>query len=364
MEFAMFTIRPARRCAMTVAAATAGLTLLTAPAACAAQGNGTAATLRPAAQAAASAPARCGATARTCWVAVNVATLWVKPWYPRPVDKPALTNPADPRRWIASMTQAQKSWLVGRLESQALYGTKVTIIGHHGAAWTKVAVPGQPTNRDGRGYPGWVPTRQLTSTRPPTAGTYAVVRWRTAWLWDHWAANGVYGSKVMEVSFNTQLPVVHATSSYAEVALTGGRHLALSARVYVLHRSGTGWSPTRAKVVAAAKRFLGLPYLWAGVSGLGYDCSGFTYSAYRAFGVTLPRDADRQAAHGTPVAFSKLLPGDLVFFRSGTSGPIIHVGMYVGNGNMIDAPNTSAVIRIEPVATFGNYAGARRYLSH
>ena len=55
-------------------------------------------------------------------------------------------------------------------------------------------------------------------------------------------------------------------------------------------------------------------------------------------------------------------PGDLVFFRSGRTGPVIHVGMYVGNGNMIDAPHTGAPVRIESVWTFGTYAGARRYV--
>jgi cell wall-associated NlpC family hydrolase len=131
----------------------------------------------------------------------------------------------------------------------------------------------------------------------------------------------------------------------------------------VLHAAGTSWGATSAKVVAEARRYLGLAYLWAGTSGFGFDCSGFTYSVYRAYGVTLSRDADQQAVHGTAVASGALRPGDLVFFRNGSTGPIIHVGLYVGSGNMIDAPNPSAVIRIEPVFSFGHYAGARRYLS-
>jgi len=306
-------------------------------------------------------PATC--SAGTCWVAVNVATLWVNPSDPRPVDRPALANPADPRAWIAAMTVAQKSWLVGRLETQALYGTKVTVIGHHGAGWTKVAIPGQPTNRDRRGYPGWVPTRQLTSTPLVTATTYAVVRWRAAWLWSSWSSRGMAGTRVMQVSYDTMLPVVHATSAYVEVTLIGGTQLALSRKVVALHVVRASWGATRAKVVAEAKRFLGLQYLWAGMSGFGYDCSGFTYSVYQAFGITLSRDADQQAVHGTPVALRSLLPGDLVFFRGSPAGPITHVGMYVGNGNMIDAPHTGAAVRIEPVSSFGIYAGARRYLS-
>lgn len=310
--------------------------------------------------AAAAAPAPC--VSGTCWVGVSVATAWVKPWYPRAVDRPALTNPAHPAIWIGSMTLAQKRWLVGRLETQALYGTKVTVIGHWNN-WTQVAIPGQPTNRDSRGYPGWIPTVQLTRTAPPAATTSAVIRSRTAWLWSGWTAAGVTGSGLMLASYGTSLPVVRATATYVEVTLIGGRHAALRRSDVLLHAAGTSWGATRARVVAEARKFLGLAYLWAGTSGFGFDCSGFTYSVYRAYGVTLSRDADQQAVHGTPVARSALQPGDLVFFRGSATGMISHVGMYVGGGNMIDAPHTGAVIRIDPVSSFAYYAGARRYLT-
>ncbi len=167
----------------------------------------------------------------------------------------------------------------------------------------------------------------------------------------------------MLASYDTSLPVVRATAAYVEVKLTGGRNVALLRSDVVLHASGASWEATRARVVAEARKFLGLSYLWAGTSGFGYDCSGFTYSVYGAFGVTLSRDADQQAVHGTAVARSALQPGDLVFFRGSPGGPVSHVGMYVGGGKMIDAPHTSAVIRIDPVSSFANYAVARRYLS-
>jgi gamma-D-glutamyl-L-lysine dipeptidyl-peptidase len=299
----------------------------------------------------------------TCYVAVSVATMWARTVYPRPVDKPALANPAHPRAWVAAMTLAQKQWLVGKLESQARYGTKVLVIGHQGAGWTRIAVPSQPTPRDGRGYPGYVPTRQLTSTAPPSATTTAVVRKPTAWLWSGWSSSGLTGSKVMEVSYGTALPVVQATSAYVVVQLIGGRKVAIRPAYVALHKAGTSWGATGAKLVAEAKKFLGLKYLWAGTSGFGFDCSGFTHTLYAAFGIRIPRDADRQALHGTRVARDALRAGDLVFFSSGPDGPIVHVGMYVGGGNMIDAPHTGAPVRIESVWTFGNYAGARRYLA-
>jgi cell wall-associated NlpC family hydrolase len=208
-----------------------------------------------------------------------------------------------------------------------------------------------------------VPTRQLTSTPPAAARTIGIVRKSTAWLWSSWSAAGPAGRRVLEVSYATSLPVVAATRAYVVVRMIGGREVAIWRGRVVLHAAGSTWVATGAKLVAQARKFLGLQYLWAGTSGFGFDCSGFTHALFAAFGIRLPRDADRQAVRGTPVARNKLRPGDLVFFRSGSSGPITHVGMYAGNGNMIDAPHTGAPVRIEPVWTFGHYAGARRYLS-
>ena len=306
-------------------------------------------------------PARC--TSGTCYVAVSVATLWVRPWYPRTIDAPALGNPAQPQKWVRSMTVSQQQWLVGKLETQALYGTRLLVTGHW-HSWEHVAVPSQPTNRDRRGYPGWVPAVQLTRTAPQDAATSAVIRTPTAWLWSRWTARGVAGAALMLASFDTRLPLVRATARYVEVTLIGGRKAALRRSDIVLHAAGTGWQATRARVIAEARSFLGLPYLWAGTSGLGYDCSGFTYAVYHTYGITLSRDADQQAAHGAFVLPSALKPGDLVFFRDAPAGPIGHVGMYIGAGNMIDAPHTGAAVRVEPVSSFPNYAGARRYLSH
>jgi cell wall-associated NlpC family hydrolase len=296
-------------------------------------------------------------------VAVSVATVWASPTYRRAVDWPARSNPADPAKWVAAMTVQQKLWLVGKLETQALYGTKVTVTGHYGTDWTKVAIPSQPTNRDRRGYPGWVPTRQLTATAPASRSASAVIRSRTAWLWSGWASTAVAGTHVMQVSYGTRLPVLRSAPAYAVVSLIGGRQVTVRRSDVVLHTWGTAWGATRAKVVAEARKFTGLQYLWAGTSGFGYDCSGFTYAVYHAYGRTLSRDAGQQAVHGTPIARASLLPGDLIFFRDSPSGPIGHVGMYTGNGNMIDSPQTGAAIRTEPVSSYPNYAGARRYLS-
>ena len=95
---------------------------------------------------------------------------------------------------------------------------------------------------------------------------------------------------------------------------------------------------TIAQSIALAKRFLGLPYLWGGRSSYGYDCSGFTQMLVRSRGITMPRDADLQAAwEGVEAVDRKdLRAGDLLFFGSGV-GKITHTAMYIGGGEFIHA---------------------------
>ena len=277
------------------------------------------------------------------------------------MDAPAIGNPADPRKWIESMTRDQKRWLVGRLETQALYGTRVYLLGTSGD-WSRVAVPSQPTPRTAWGYPGWLPTVQLTPVRPAPAPWLGVVIPRTTWMW----ASPSWSDRVMEISYGTRLPVVAVTESSAEVVAVDGSHLYVHRSLIVLHAAGVKWhTPTGAGLVAEAKKFLGLPYLWAGTSGFGFDCSGLVHTVYRRMGIQIPRDADAQFAVGTKILLrSNLRPGDLVFFRN-SSGAIHHVGMYIGDGRMIDAPQTGMPVRTVSLSTEpyrSEFAGGRRYL--
>jgi len=104
-----------------------------------------------------------------------------------------------------------------------------------------------------------------------------------------------------------------------------------------------------------AMQYLGVPYVWAGASPSGFDCSGLVQYVYGKLGIYLPHSSQMQFGYGTPVARGELQPGDLVFFGS----DIHHVGIYVGGGNMIHAPYTGAVVRINSMDR-RDYAGARR----
>jgi cell wall-associated NlpC family hydrolase len=109
---------------------------------------------------------------------------------------------------------------------------------------------------------------------------------------------------------------------------------------------------TGSDVVAEAERFEGTPYVWGGTSPSGFDCSGLVQYAYGQLGVSLPRTSEEQAGVGTAVAsLSAAQPGDLVFFAGsdGTASSPGHVGIYVGNGQMIDAPHTGTSVQVQAV---------------
>jgi cell wall-associated NlpC family hydrolase len=121
------------------------------------------------------------------------------------------------------------------------------------------------------------------------------------------------------------------------------------------------------EVAAAAVQFayskLGQPYKWGATGEQGfYDCSGLMQQAYLAGGLELPRTSRQQWTSGPRVwNVGDLLPGDLVFYANNLADPttIHHVGIYIGAGNMIDAPYTGAFVRVTPFLR-GDFIGAVR----
>ena len=114
------------------------------------------------------------------------------------------------------------------------------------------------------------------------------------------------------------------------------------------------------EAVAYALAQIGTPYEWgAETPGVAFDCSGLTQAAYAAAGIQLPRTAQAQYDAGPPVpAGQPLEPGDLVFFGTSTSN-VTHVGIVIGDGDMVDAPHTGADVRIESY-DWPDYVGATR----
>jgi len=113
-----------------------------------------------------------------------------------------------------------------------------------------------------------------------------------------------------------------------------------------------------------AEQFIGLPYVWGGTTpNPGFDCSGFTQYVFNRFGISLNRTAAEQFAQGIPVSQGNLQPGDLVFFSTYAPGAT-HVGIYIGNGMMINAEDAGLMITsLSNPYWSSRYIGARRVMN-
>ncbi|NGO77660.1 glycoside hydrolase [Streptomyces sp. YC504] len=109
--------------------------------------------------------------------------------------------------------------------------------------------------------------------------------------------------------------------------------------------SGDSYAAKAEKVIAFAQSQIGKPYVWGAAGPDSYDCSGLTQKAWAQAGISLPRTTWDQVKVGTTVSVDNAKPGDLVFFYDDIS----HVGIYVGNGEMIHAPKPGANVRVESI---------------
>jgi cell wall-associated NlpC family hydrolase len=117
--------------------------------------------------------------------------------------------------------------------------------------------------------------------------------------------------------------------------------------------TGGGTGAGHPQAASIALQYLGVPYVYGGSSPSGFDCSGLVMYVYGRLGISLPHYTVAQWNATEPVSSPQ--PGDLVFFNG-----LGHVGIYIGNGQFVDAPHTGSVVRIDSISGFGSYDGARR----
>ncbi len=133
-----------------------------------------------------------------------------------------------------------------------------------------------------------------------------------------------------KISFNSSTGFVHG--DYVSVTRDAAP---------VSRAAGTSFGSS---VVEHAKKFIGVPYQYGGNGPNSFDCSGYVKYVFANFGVSLPRSSYSQMNVGTPVSRENLMPGDIVFFRSGG-----HVGIYVGDNSYIHAPESGRTVSIDPM---------------
>jgi cell wall-associated NlpC family hydrolase len=117
-----------------------------------------------------------------------------------------------------------------------------------------------------------------------------------------------------------------------------------------------GGSAAARKAVDTAMAQIGDPYVWGAAGPDAFDCSGLVQYAYAAAGISLPHSSRMQSTMGAPVSRDALQPGDLVFFYS----PVSHVGIYIGDGQMVHASTSGVPVKTASVDSMGSYNSARR----
>ena len=191
------------------------------------------------------------------------------------------------------------------------------------------------------GYAGWADARFLVPMSRATYGEYlsnanAIVVASTARLYDH---RGKQTVSPHLLYYGTRLKVKAGPAGFARIILPDDSAVLVKAgNIRPINRRITS-SLHGSRLVAEAKRFLGVPYLWGGITVTGFDCSGLVRTIFSRFGVYMPRDTKAQISMGERVERDCIKTGDLLFFRR-------HVGLAIGRTHLVHASRGGGGVRI------------------
>ncbi len=284
-------------------------------------------------------------------VSVPVATVWTSPEAPRDVDEAAVRDLPDAHAWADSMDQEARLGLHGRTETQLLMGEPVEVLDERDG-WSHVVAL----------VAGVLPRRRAATPAGCAARTSATPVGRDGpsptppWSAPRRPAR-VDGDPV-ELSFGTVLRVASLGEETADLHLPGGRTGEVPLDGLRLGRRATGPPvPGPDDVLAAARQFLGVRYLWGGTSGWGLDCSGLVHLTLRSVSAcrSPATPTTRPSATWRTSPLDDVRPGDLYFFaRPGER--IYHVGFVTrpvaadGTRWMLHAPEGGELIEDAPLA--------------
>ncbi|MBQ8769104.1 MAG: C40 family peptidase [Oscillospiraceae bacterium] len=173
----------------------------------------------------------------------------------------------------------------------------------------------------------------------------------------------IYGNTVGYIRSDyvelTEIPYENRDSKNTPLFFRGGKSTGVTPSASALNRP----KPTASAIIATAKKYIGVPYVWGGSTPSGFDCSGFVQYVFAQHGIQLPRTSKQQYGVGTSVSKSNLKAGDLVFFETDGNG-VSHLGIYIGNNQFIHASTSKGVVISSLSNTYWapRYYGAKRIL--
>lgn len=158
----------------------------------------------------------------------------------------------------------------------------------------------------------------------------------------------------------TEIPYENADSSKEPLFFENGKSTGITPSAAALK----GQSGTAQQIITNAKKHLGVPYVWGGTSPKGFDCSGLVQYVFAQSGIQLPRTTTEQVKLGTYVSKANLKPGDLVFLQNTYRQGVSHVGIYIGDGQIIHASSSKGVVISKLSTSYytQHYHSARRVL--
>ena len=245
-------------------------------------------------------------------------------------------------------------------------GTEVTVVSSSNG-WSKVNVGG---------VSGYVSSDYLSSTKPSTGSSSSneSTSNSTSTMYTTDRLNlrkgaGTSYSVITTLDKGIAVTVHSSSNGWSKVSVNGmtgyvsSKYLSSTKPSNSSSSTDSSTSSKVDKVLNFASQQLGKPYVWGAQGPNSFDCSGLTYYVYKnAAGITLPRTSVEQSKYGTTVSKSNLKAGDLIFFD--TSGPndggVSHVGIYVGNGQMIHASSSQKkIVKVSVETSYWNNAFVR-----
>ena len=139
----------------------------------------------------------------------------------------------------------------------------------------------------------------------------------------------------------TEIPYENSASPNEPIFFVDGKSTGVTPSGAALN--GSTLENTRNRIVSEAMKYLGVPYAWGGNTPIGFDCSGYVQYVLQQCGITIPRTTELQVQVGNYISKASLRPGDLVFLQNTYRTGVSHVGIYIGNNQMIHASSSKGV---------------------